>query len=175
MRSKFSRRTAMGTIAGASLATAARAAQTAPRPVVLIGATAMTIGLYEFWLLARRQQIKADVTAGYLGAAALFTVFCFKAPGKPLDLELIQAIIIVFTIATLAAAMLRGAPFEKMITSAGVTGLTQNSVAPASRAACTRDLSECAVSMITGTKGAGLSGAVRSRRQNSVPSSRPMM
>lgn len=90
---------------------------------VLIGAATMIIGLYEFWLLARRQQIKADVTAGFLGAAALFTVFYFKAPGKPLDLELIQAIIIVFTIATLAAAMLRGAPFEKMITSVGVTVL----------------------------------------------------
>ena len=90
---------------------------------VLIGAATMIVGLYEFWLLARRQQIKADVAAGYLGAAALFTVFCFKAPGRPLDLELIQAIILVFTIATLAAAMLRGAPFEKMITSVGVTVL----------------------------------------------------
>ena len=47
---------------------------------VLIGAVAMMIGLYEFWLLARRQQVKPDVAAGYLAAAALFTVFYFTQP-----------------------------------------------------------------------------------------------
>ena len=31
---------------------------------VLIAAVAMVFALYEFWLLARRQQVKADVAAG---------------------------------------------------------------------------------------------------------------
>ena len=88
---------------------------------VLIGAIAMMIGLYEFWLLARRQQVKPDVAAGYLAAAALFTVFYFTQPGKLIDFEMIYAILLVFTISALTAAMLRGAPFDKMILSVGVT------------------------------------------------------
>lgn len=90
---------------------------------VLIGAVAMVLALYEFWLLAGRRQIKADGAAGYLGAAALFTVFYFNEPGKPLDFEMMQAIILVFTMGALTAAMLRGAPFDKMIMSVGATVL----------------------------------------------------
>jgi phosphatidate cytidylyltransferase len=90
---------------------------------VLIAAVAMVIALYEFWLLARRQQVKADVAAGYLGAAALLTVFYFADPRAGLDLEMMQAIILVFTMGALAAAMLRGAPFDKMIMSVGATVL----------------------------------------------------
>jgi len=90
---------------------------------VLIAAVAMVFALYEFWLLARRQQVKADVAAGYLGAAALLTVFYFNEPGKWLDFEMLQAIILVFTMGALAAAMLRGAPFDKMIMSVGATVL----------------------------------------------------
>ncbi len=83
----------------------------------------MVIALYEFWLLARRQQVKADVAAGYLGGAALLTVFYFAEPHKGLDLEMMQAIILVFTMGALTAAMLRGAPFDKMIMSVGATVL----------------------------------------------------
>ena len=90
---------------------------------VLVAAMAMVIALYEFWLLARRQQVKADAAAGYLGAAALLTVFYFNEPGKWLDFEMMQAIILVFTMGALAAAMLRGAPFDKMIMSVGATVL----------------------------------------------------
>ena len=90
---------------------------------VVIGAAALAIGLYEFWLLARRQQVKPDVAAGYLGAAALFTVFYFTEPGKLIDFEMICAILLVFTMSALTAAMLRGAPFDKMIVSVGVTVL----------------------------------------------------
>ncbi|HSP62140.1 MAG TPA: phosphatidate cytidylyltransferase, partial [Pyrinomonadaceae bacterium] len=90
---------------------------------VLIATVAMVIALYEFWLLARRQQVKADVAAGYLGAAALLTVFYFADPRTGLDFEMMQAIILVFTMGALAAAMLRGAPFDKMIMSVGATVL----------------------------------------------------
>jgi phosphatidate cytidylyltransferase len=89
--------------------------------VALTGA-AMVVALFEFWLLARKQQIRADAAAGLLSAAALFTVFYFARPGF-LDLLMIQIILILLTIGSLVAAMLRGAPFDRMITSAGVTVL----------------------------------------------------
>jgi len=90
---------------------------------VLLTGAAMVVGLFEFWLLARKQQIRADAAAGLLGAAALFTVFYFTEPGKLPDLLMIQIVLILLTIGSLVAAMLRGAPFERMITSAGVTVL----------------------------------------------------
>jgi phosphatidate cytidylyltransferase len=89
--------------------------------VVLTGA-AMVAALVEFWLLARKQQIRADAAAMFLSAAALLTVFYFARPGF-LDLLMIQFILILLTIGSLVAAMLRGAPFDRMITSAGVTVL----------------------------------------------------
>jgi phosphatidate cytidylyltransferase len=88
---------------------------------VLLALAAMVLGLYEFWLLARRREIKPDVVAGYIGAAALFTVFYFNEPGQLPDLLL--PVLPGFIIGVLAAAMLRGAPFEKMMASAGATVL----------------------------------------------------
>jgi phosphatidate cytidylyltransferase len=91
--------------------------------VTLTGA-AMLGALIEFWLLAHKQQIRADAAAGLLSAVALFTVFYFTRPGQLPDLLLIQVILILLTIGSLVAAMLRGAPFDRMITSAGVTVLS---------------------------------------------------
>lgn len=91
---------------------------------VLLAAVAMVAALFEFWLLARKQQIRADAAAGLLSAAALLTVFYFTEPGRFPDLLMIQLILILLTIGSLVAAMLRGAPFDRMITSAGVTVLS---------------------------------------------------
>jgi len=90
---------------------------------VLAGA-ALIVALIEFWLLARKQQIRADAAAGLLSAAALLTNFYFTRPGRPPDLLMIQIILILLTIGSLVAAMLRGAPFDRMITSAGITVLS---------------------------------------------------
>lgn len=93
---------------------------------VLMAAAAMVIGLYEFYLLARRKDIKPDIVAGYLGGAALFTIFCFASPdliqGR-LDVQTIVLVLLVLTIGTLVAAALRGAPYDKMIASSGTTVL----------------------------------------------------
>ena len=86
-----------------------------------IAAVAMVIALWEFWLLAQRQQIKADRAAMFLGASALLTVFYFADPRDGVDVEMMQAVILVLTMGALAAAMLRGAPFDKMIQSVGAT------------------------------------------------------
>ncbi len=88
---------------------------------VLLAAAAMVLGLYEFYLLARKRDIKPDVVAGFLSSAALFTVFYFNEPGQLPDPLMIQLIIVVFTIGTLIAATLRGAPFDKMIANTGAT------------------------------------------------------
>jgi phosphatidate cytidylyltransferase len=81
----------------------------------------MVLALYEFYLLATRLEIKPDIVAGYLGAAALFTVFYFDEPGKLPDLLMIQFLLIALTIGTLIAATLKGPPFNKMIANCGST------------------------------------------------------
>lgn len=91
---------------------------------IAIAAAAMLLGLYEFYLLARKKDIKPDVAAGFLGGAALFTIFYFATPDPTqprLDLQTIALVLIVLTISTLIAAMLRGAPFDKFIATSGAT------------------------------------------------------
>lgn len=90
---------------------------------VLLAAAAMIFGLYEFYILARKKDMKPDVAAGFLGGAALFTIFYFATPDRQprLDVETIGLVIIVLTIGTMIAATLRGAPFDKMIASSGAT------------------------------------------------------
>src|ERR1051325_9507005 len=88
---------------------------------IVLAAAAMVLGLYEFWLLAKRRDLKPDAVIGFLGAAAIFTAFCFDAPSK--DPYLLLLTLSAFTIAALARAMFRGAPFDKMIGSVGATTL----------------------------------------------------
>jgi phosphatidate cytidylyltransferase len=91
---------------------------------VVIAATALILGLYEFYVLARKKDMKPDIAAGFLGGAALFTIFYFATPDplQPrLDAQVITMVLIVLTISTLIAALFRGAPFDKMIVTTGVT------------------------------------------------------
>jgi phosphatidate cytidylyltransferase len=93
---------------------------------IVLAAAAMLFGLYEFYVLAKKKEMKPDVAAGFLGGAALFTIFCFATPdptqASP-DVQIIVLILLLLTIATLVAATLRGAPFDKMIASSGATML----------------------------------------------------
>jgi phosphatidate cytidylyltransferase len=91
-----------------------------PLFVVLAGA-AMVLGLYEFYLLAKKQNMKPDVVAGFLGAAALFTIFYFNEAGQFPDLLMLQLVLLGVTIGSLIAVTLRGAPFDKMLSSTGAT------------------------------------------------------
>jgi phosphatidate cytidylyltransferase len=91
---------------------------------VVLAAAALILGLYEFYVLARKKGMKPDVAAGFLGGAALFTIFYFATPDpmqSRLDAQTIVLALIVLTAGTLIAAMLRGAPFENMITASGAT------------------------------------------------------
>ena len=91
---------------------------------VTMAAAAMVLGLYEFYLLAKKKDLKPDIVAGFLGGAALFTIFYFASPSAMsdrLDVHTILFVILLLVIGTFVAATLRGAPYDKMIASVGVT------------------------------------------------------
>lgn len=88
---------------------------------VALAAAAMVFALYEFYVLAKKRDMKPDTGAGYLGAAALFTIFYFAEPGRDLDYSMIQLAVLALTAGVLIAATLRGAPFDKIIASSGAT------------------------------------------------------
>ena len=89
---------------------------------VLLVAAALVLGLFEFYVLAKKRDLKPDAVAGYIAAAGLFVIFYITRPWQLLDmLFLIQAVLVIFIPGTLIAATLRGAPFEKMLASAGAT------------------------------------------------------
>jgi phosphatidate cytidylyltransferase len=85
---------------------------------VFLAVAAMVLGLWEFYLLAKRLQLKPDPAAGYIAGAALVTISLYNDPAAIL---LVQFVIIALVIGTLIAATLRGAPFDKMIASVGAT------------------------------------------------------
>jgi phosphatidate cytidylyltransferase len=85
---------------------------------VLLAAAAMVLGLWEFYLLAKKLKLQPDVAAGYVAGAALITI---PLQNDPANVLLVLFVIIALTIGTLIAATLRGAPFEKMIVSVGST------------------------------------------------------
>lgn len=91
--------------------------------VVLVG-VGLLVGLVEFWYLARKQQIRPDVTAGSLTAVSLIVIFAFTPVGQFPDVAMIQIVLLLFTAGTLTAAMVRGAPFNRMIPAAAVTVLS---------------------------------------------------
>ena len=91
---------------------------------VVLAAAAMVAGLFEFYVLAKRRDLKPNAAIGFLCAAALFTIFFFNDSGTRSDLSMMQmipAVLIVFTVASLVAGTLRGAPFDKIIASTGAT------------------------------------------------------
>ncbi|HEV7698846.1 MAG TPA: phosphatidate cytidylyltransferase [Pyrinomonadaceae bacterium] len=89
---------------------------------VSIAAVAVAAGLFEFYSLTKKLELKADAAVGYLWAACLFVGFVFDAPAKAPDL--IMATLAGFVMALLASQMFRfRADFKKMLTGIGVTML----------------------------------------------------
>jgi phosphatidate cytidylyltransferase len=86
-----------------------------------LAAAAILVGLYEFWLLARRKGLRPEQTPGVVCAAVLLVGFFFNWPAR--TPVLMFAALVFLTIVALTAAMLRGAPFEQMIASVGATVL----------------------------------------------------
>lgn len=87
---------------------------------VAIAGFAVAAGLFEFYSLTKKLELKADPSIGYLWAICLFIGFVFDAPAKQPDL--ILATIAVFLMALLVSQMFRfRADFSKMLTGIGVT------------------------------------------------------
>ena len=82
---------------------------------VAIAAFVFAAGLFEFYSLTKKLELKADASIGYLGAAALFTGFVFDAPAKAPDL--IFATFALFVIVVLVSQTFRfQKDFSKMLT-----------------------------------------------------------
>lgn len=87
-------------------------------------AVAILLGEIEFWMVAKKKQVRADAAAGLLSGAALLTIFYFTTPGRLPDLLMIQLILLLLVVGSLTAAMVRGAPYDRMILSVSVTILS---------------------------------------------------
>jgi phosphatidate cytidylyltransferase len=55
---------------------------------VALAGFAIAAGIYEFFLMTKKMQLKADAGIAYLGACAFFIAFCFDAPKNAPDLLL---------------------------------------------------------------------------------------
>ena len=89
---------------------------------VVIAAAAFVAGLFEFFTLTKKLELKADASVAYMGAAALFVAFLFDAPAKAPDFLLLT--LAFFLMAAFATQMFRfQKDFSKMLTGIGVTVL----------------------------------------------------
>jgi len=87
---------------------------------LLLAASAIGAGLFEFFTLTKKLELKADAGIAYLGAAALFVAFLFDAPTKAPDLLILT--IVTFLIFVLVSQTFRfQKDFSKMLTGVGVT------------------------------------------------------
>ncbi len=85
-----------------------------------IAAIGLGAGLFEFYTLTKKLELKADASIAYLGAAAFFVAFLFDAPRNAPDLLILTAAI--FLIFVLITQTFRfQADFSKMLTGVGVT------------------------------------------------------
>jgi len=87
---------------------------------VAIAAFALAAGLFEFYSLTKKLELKADAAMGYVGAIALFIGFVFDAPAKVPDL--LFATIAGFAVVLFASQAFRfRADFSKILAGTGVT------------------------------------------------------
>jgi phosphatidate cytidylyltransferase len=87
---------------------------------VTIAVLALGAGLFEFYSLTKKLELKADAAVAYLGAAILVVAFIFDAPAKAPDLILMT--LAAFVIAVLITQTFRfQKDFSKMLAGVGVT------------------------------------------------------
>ena len=87
---------------------------------VVIAAAALTAGLFEFYTLTKKLELKADASIAYFGATLIFVAFFFDAPSKAPDLLLLTTVL--FLIVVFISQTFRfQKDFSKMLTGIGVT------------------------------------------------------
>ena len=89
---------------------------------VVIAALALGAGIFEFFTLTKKLELKADASVAYLGAAAFFVAFLFDAPAVAPDFLILT--VALFLIAVLVTQTFRfQVDFSKMLTGIGATFL----------------------------------------------------
>ena len=87
---------------------------------LVIAALALGAGLFEFFTLTKKLELKADASIAYLGAAVFFIAFLFDAPTKAPDLLILT--VVFFVMVVLATQTFRfQKDFSKMLTGVGIT------------------------------------------------------
>lgn len=87
---------------------------------ILLVAVAMVAGLFEFFTLTKKLELKADASIGYLFAAVLFVAYVFDAPTKAPELLFLS--LAIFLIGLLISQTFRfQKDFSKMFGGIGVT------------------------------------------------------
>lgn len=87
---------------------------------LIISALALGAGLFEFFTITKKLELKADATVAYFGAIIIFVAFLFDAPARFPDLLLLT--VALFLIVTISTQTFRfQADFSKMLTGIGVT------------------------------------------------------
>lgn len=87
---------------------------------VAIAGVALGAGLFEFYSLTKKMELKADAAIAYLGASVLFVNFLLDAPSK--DPDALLATLAVFVIVVLITQTFRfQKDFSKMLTGIGMT------------------------------------------------------
>lgn len=85
-----------------------------------IAGLALAAGLFEFYMLTKKLELKADAAVGYLGAVIFFIAFLFDAPSKFPDFLILTTAL--FVIIVLITQMFRfQTDFSKMLTGIGAT------------------------------------------------------
>lgn len=85
-----------------------------------IAVLALAAGLFEFFILTKKLELKADAGIAYLGAAAIAVAYIFDAPAKAPDLLLLTLAAFVGTV-LISQTFRFQKDFSKMLTGAGVT------------------------------------------------------
>jgi phosphatidate cytidylyltransferase len=87
---------------------------------VALAAAAIVLGLYEFFLMTKKMQLKADVNLAFLGASAFFVAFFFDAPTTAPDFLILTTALFVIAVFISQAFRFR-ADFNKLLNGLGVT------------------------------------------------------
>lgn len=85
-----------------------------------IAAFALAAGLFEFYSLTKKLELKADASIAYLAAAALFVAFLFDAPAKFPDMLLMTLALSIIAILVTQTFRFQ-VDFSKMLAGVGVT------------------------------------------------------
>lgn len=87
---------------------------------LVIAALGLGAGLFEFYSLTKKLELKADASVGYLGAALFFVAFLFDAPTTAPDLLILTfALFLIIVLVTQTFRFQKD--FSKMLAGVGVT------------------------------------------------------